>query len=105
MIDIEQKYLDMVLQLIEQFVPQCEVWAYGSRVNGTSHRSSDLDLVIRNPADLEKSLPAINDLKIATGESNIPLIIDILDWARTPEHFRREILNSPYQIIAGRVEK
>ncbi len=24
------------------------VWAYGSRVNGTAHESSDLDLVLRN---------------------------------------------------------
>lgn len=30
-----------------------EVWAYGSRVNGTAHDASDLDLVVRTFAALK----------------------------------------------------
>ena len=35
--------------LLQKHVPNVEVWAYGSRVNGTAHEASDLDLVLRSP--------------------------------------------------------
>ena len=35
--------------LLRRYLPDVEVWAYGSRVNGRSHDGSDLDLVLRGP--------------------------------------------------------
>ena len=35
--------------LLQKHVPNVEVWAYGSRVNGSAHEASDLDLVLRSP--------------------------------------------------------
>ena len=35
--------------LLCEHLPDVEVWAYGSRVNGQSHDGSDLDLVLRGP--------------------------------------------------------
>ncbi|MDR3334264.1 MAG: nucleotidyltransferase domain-containing protein [Treponema sp.] len=37
---------DFLLSLIEQILPSTEVWAFGSRINGTSRPCSDLDLVL-----------------------------------------------------------
>lgn len=68
-----------------------EVWAYGSRVDGTAHEGSDLDLVVRSqnleplPAELYK------DLKEKIRESNIPILVELRDWARLPESFHRNI--------------
>ena len=42
-----------VKAIIKQWSPEVEVWAYGSRVAGVSHEGSDLDLVVRNPFNLE----------------------------------------------------
>ena len=68
-----------------------EVWAYGSRVNGTAHEGSDLDLVIRTP-DLERMQPDIfSDLKDKIRESNIPIVIEIFDWAMLPLSFHKNI--------------
>lgn len=69
-----------------------EVWAYGSRVNGNAHEGSDLDLVIRTP-DLQKlSLDIYLDLKEKIRESNIPIVVELFDWARLPESFHNNIL-------------
>jgi len=73
-------------------LPQEEVWAYGSRVTGTAHDTSDLDLVVRHPADLKaKQTSAFWDLKEAISESNLPLLIELFDWARLPPAFWNNI--------------
>ena len=71
-------------------MPDAEVWAYGSRVNGMSHPGSDLDLVLRSPT-LEQLGDGFHDLVEAFQESNIPILIQAHDWARLPESFHREI--------------
>ena len=71
-------------------MPDAEVWAYGSRVNGMSHPGSDLDLVLRGPT-LEQLGDGFHDLVKAFQESNIPILVQAHDWARLPESFHREI--------------
>lgn len=80
------------LAIFETAPTNIEVWAYGSRVNGDAHEGSDLDLVIRTP-DLQKiSLDIFLDLKEKIQESNIPIVVDLFDWARLPESFQTNIL-------------
>ncbi|QRR04287.1 nucleotidyltransferase family protein [Dyadobacter sandarakinus] len=68
-----------------------EVWAYGSRVNGSAHDGSDLDLVIRSE-DLSKlDADVFFELKDKIRESNIPILVDLLDWARIAANFQRNI--------------
>lgn len=98
------RYLAQVKLLLRQYVPQAEVWAYGSRVAGTGHEASDLDLAVRNPADLEEETPAVTDLKEAFIESDLPIRVDALDWARIPDDFRLEIQRA-YVVVQGRAAK
>ena len=53
--------------------------------------ASDLDLVLRNPQNLHEETAGLYDLKDAFSESNLPIRVDIMDWARIPESFHREI--------------
>ena len=76
--------------LLEKHVPNVEVWVYGSRVNGSAHEASDLDLVLRSPA-LEPLGPEYSALVEALEESNIPILVQVHDWARLPKSFHREI--------------
>ena len=46
MIDLDDKYLEEVLAILTEWVPECEVWAYGSRVKGKAWQFSDLDLAL-----------------------------------------------------------
>ncbi len=88
---LPQKYLEQVRGLLRLHVPVAEVWAYGSRVSGGGHEASDLDLVVRNPGDLREETRALDDLKEAFVESNLPIRVDVMDWARIPASFHREI--------------
>ena len=90
-LDLPRRYRDQIEALLREHVPGVEVWAYGSRVTGKSHKGSDLDLVLRGP-DL-KRIPGgqLMDLIETLEESNVPIIVQAHDWARLPESFHREI--------------
>ena len=83
--------------LLQKHVPNVEVWAYGSRVNGAAHEASDLDLVLRSPT-LKPLGPEYSKLVEALEESNIPILVQIHDWAKLPQSFHREIKRS-YVVI------
>ncbi len=90
-LDLSPETLRLVLEVLAANVPQAEVWAYGSRVTGGNHAGSDLDLVIRNPADLEVPQPAFGRLISAFSESDIPILVEVVDWARLPATRQRQI--------------
>ena len=77
-------------ELLRKHVPECDVWAYGSRVNGLGHEASDLDLVVRAP-ELAPVGPRLNSLRAALQDSNVPILVQVHDWALLPEVFHREI--------------
>ncbi len=75
-----------------------EVWAYGSRVNGTAHDTSDLDLVLRT---IDLSPLAFDEFETMADKiqnSTIPILVEIRDWAYLPESFRKEIVKN-YEIL------
>jgi len=43
---LRDKDRQKLLDLLDQYIPSVEAWAYGSRVNGEAHDASDLDLVL-----------------------------------------------------------
>lgn len=81
-----------VCALLRAFVPNAEVWAYGSRISGKAHSGSDLDLVIRTQGALHQPCPEVDRLRTALRESDIPILIDVHDWALLPEGFQKEIV-------------
>jgi len=97
-LDLPDRYLTLLLEILRARVPGAEVWAYGSRVNGHAHPGSDLDLVLRNPADLGKPQQSLFDLQEAIDDSDIPILVDILDWARIPASFYAQI-NKAHVVI------
>lgn len=100
-LDLPEKYLEQIRALLRVHVPNAEVWAYGSRVSGGGHAASDLDLVLRNPANLGVETPDLFDLKETFIESDLPIRVDVMDWARIPESFHREIERAHVLIQEG----
>jgi predicted nucleotidyltransferase len=90
-LDLQPEYLRLSLDIFESHLPAAEVWAYGSRVNGGSHDGSDLDLVVCNPANPDQPQQRLSELRAALSESDLPILVDVSDWARLPESFRQEI--------------
>jgi predicted nucleotidyltransferase len=87
MFDISPAHLAIVRDILRRYVPEHEVWAFGSRVKGTAWQYSDLDLAIITEAPL--SFKVRGDMAEDFSESDLPFRVDILDWATTAENFRR----------------
>ena len=85
------RYRRILSALLREHLPDVEVWAYGSRVNGRGHEGSDLDLVLRGPGLDKIPLERLMDFEDAVRESTIPILVDARDWARLPSRFQREI--------------
>ena len=75
-----------------------QIWAFGSRVRGDAHDTSDLDLVIRSNNNQKLNIDELMNFKEAIRNSNIPILIQILDWNRIPESFHQNILND-YEVL------
>ena len=102
-LSLPTRYRRMVEAILREYVPEAEVWAYGSRIQGRSHDGSDLDLVIRSPL-LEHLGAELLDLIEAFQESNIPFLVQVHDWAGLPESFHREI-ERDYVVVQGRISR
>lgn len=75
-----------------------EIWAFGSRVNGDAHDTSDLDLVILTKLKKRLNIDELISFKDALQKSNIPILVQILDWNRIPESFHKNILSN-YEVL------
>lgn len=85
--------------LRQSLPPDCEVWAFGSRVNGMATEGSDLDLVVRSG---DGARIVLSDIRAAFRDSNLPFTVEILDWAAIPDYFHREIGNN-YVVVQARI--
>ena len=47
---------------------------------------------LENSLTLSRPQANLSELREALSESNLPILVDLLDWARIPESFRREIV-------------
>ena len=75
-----------------------EIWAYGSRVNGTAHKGSDLDLVIRGQNLAPVPVAVYGALCEKIKESNIPILVELRDWAYLPASFHSNI-ERQYEVL------
>jgi predicted nucleotidyltransferase len=83
---------ERLIAIFESASVPIEVWAYGSRVNGRAHNGSDLDLVIRTQDNSKLPIEVLQPLLDKIKYSNIPIIVELFDWARLPESFHKNIL-------------
>ena len=82
---------NLIIQLIKTHLPDAIIWAYGSRVKGKSHIGSDLDVVVLNKTNDTLPSEGLQQLRQALEESDLPMLIDIHDWAYLPKSFKDEI--------------
>lgn len=102
MLNLRPKDLTLLHELMARHLPaEVAVWAYGSRVNGNNHEGSDLDLVLRT-ADLQALATGVaSRFREALTESNLPIFVDVHDWALLPSSFHPRILTRYEVVRAG----
>lgn len=97
-IDITEEQRKILIGLLHRYLPDVEVWAYGSRVKWTARPNSDLDLVAFAAPELESQ---VGELKDALAESDLPFLVDLHTWDDIPKRFH-EIIRQEYVVLHER---
>ena len=88
-VDMAQEDWKLVLRILHEQAPGTEVWAFGSRARRTAKPYSDLDLALITDKPL--SLAQLACLRDAFDSSDLPIRVDLVDWASASDAFRRII--------------
>lgn len=100
MLDIREKdYKTLCIIAKECFKIPIETLAYGGRVNGNSHDASDLDLVIRTTDLAPLDFRELFNFQEQLQESNIPILVQVMDWNKIPGSFHNNILKNTKSFI------
>lgn len=89
MLDLKPEHHALVREILAAYAPGVQAWAFGSRVNGTAKRFSDLDIALH--AGNELGLRTLSELRHAFQESDLPISVDLLDLATVKPAFRKRI--------------
>jgi len=93
MLKLREKDHNSLIEIANKcFKTPIQIWAYGSRVNGDSHDASDLDLVVRSKKKLEWD--ELLSFQEGIQESNIPILVQVMDWNKIPESFHQNIIKN-----------
>ncbi len=91
----DKKILTDIFDLLDTPI---EVWAYGSRIDGTAHSGSDLDLIVRSEGLNKLPIEVYVYLCEKIRNSNIPILVELRDWAMLPDSFHKNILQQ-YEVL------
>jgi len=92
----KQEIISLALTTLKQ---PCKLWAYGSRVSGEAHDTSDLDMVLISKDGTKIDRSDFVDFTQALQNSNIPILTQVLDWQRIPESFHQNILGNYEEMV------
>lgn len=96
MIDLLLEHQTIIKEILHKYVPNHEVWAFGSRINGKAKQYSDLDLAIISDQPLD--FGQLGEIRDAFSESDLPFKVDLIDWAATSREFQ-VIIRRSYEVI------
>lgn len=88
----------MVNEILARLVPGKQVVLFGSRAGGSPKPYSDIDLCIMGDTSVPSN--TMSALRIAFADSNLPVRVDIADWATTNPEFQK-IIGANNEIIFG----
>lgn len=87
-LSLRPHHLRQVSEILAATSPTIRVLAYGSRINGSSHEASDLDLAVTSPQGAEAEAKARVGLLAAFVESNLPIRVDVVAFHTLPPSFQ-----------------
>jgi uncharacterized protein len=96
MISAKAGQLVIVSEILARLAPGVEARAFGSRVAGGHKEYSDLDLALVGREKL--SAGAMEALREAFSESDLPFRVDILDWHAISDEFRA-VIAAKYEVL------
>lgn len=96
MLDLAKDQLALIKEILRRYIPDCEVRAFGSRITKKAKSYSDLDLVAIGKTKIDRQ--TMIRLKEAFEESTLPIRVEVLDWHKISESFKK-IIEKNYLVI------
>ena len=97
-LDLRPEYRSLLEKILAVHLPGKIIWVYGSRIKGKSHEGSDLDLLIKSCITADE----LSNVRQALSDSNLPILVDILDWDSIPDSFKKEIEKEHFVLQYGK---
>lgn len=101
---VPQEYLDILRPIFETWAPAWEVWLFGSRATGHAHEGSDIDLLLRHPAEPERRCHHLTQILAAIHDSLLPIAYNVKDWATLGNEFRQRVEPDAVRLFAAKRE-
>jgi len=99
MINVSRKQIETIKRILAEYVGDCEVRAFGSRVARRGKDHSDLDLAVVARGKMERRTKML--LREAFEESDLPFRVDVIDYNAVSDEFRT-IIDAKYEIVQKR---
>ncbi len=102
LLNISDDELNIVRNILLGYLPHGSVaWAFGSRVKGSCHRFSDLDVLIKPGKSFSAGHFAL--MQEAFSESDLPFRVDATCWDDMSAilESKLEMILSPFDIVAS----
>ena len=96
MINVSAEQLETIKRILAEYAGNCEVRAFGSRVNGSAKGYSDLDVALVAPNKIKLRTKML--LREAFEESDLPFRVDIIDYHAASDEFRA-IIDAKYELL------
>jgi len=96
MINVSRKHLETIKRILAEYVGDCEVRAFGSRVLKTAKDHSDLDVAVVAGNKIKRRAKML--LREAFEESDLPFRVDVIDYNAVSDEFRA-IIDANYEIL------
>ena len=91
-LQLEERHLNIIHQILSKY--PYKFYAYGSRVKGTARKFSDLDLCYREEIPNE----VIYQIKEELEESDLPFIVELVNWKHMRPQFQ-ELIRKDLKVI------
>jgi predicted nucleotidyltransferase len=96
---LKNKHKEILLDIFNNTLSNSfNILAFGSRVNGDATNGSDLDLVVKTTDNSNLNIDEFYKVKNKLKDSNIPFLVDVLDWQVIPDYFKDNILKN-YEVL------
>jgi predicted nucleotidyltransferase len=96
-LNLSDDQLAEVSAIINECLPNADVRAFGSRVTGAARTFSDLDLLVLKPERL--SLDQRVQLADAFEASNLPFMVDFLEYSQAPLSWKERVFSESLPIM------
>jgi len=98
MIHIASEEMKMILDILSVHAEDCDVFVFGSRYNQSPKKFSDLDLAFVQKNGEKLGLSRKTKIEWAFSESDLPYLVDVVDYHACDSSFRK-IIDSHCQKI------